>query len=65
MMCENPTTLHGLLRYILHDILISIVMVPVVQRGLTILEENELNRLLMVQFECPRVTNPCVSLTVR
>ena len=29
-----------------------------------ILGQNQLNRLQMVQFECPRYWNPCVSLTV-
>ena len=28
------------------------------------LEQNLLTRLQMVQFECPRVTNPCASLTL-
>ena len=26
-----------------------------------IMEQNQLNRLQMVQFECPRYRNPCVS----
>ena len=28
------------------------------------LEQKQLDRLQMVQFECPRVRNPCVSFTI-
>ena len=32
------------------------------QKGGNFLEQNQLNRLLMVQFECPRVRNPFDSI---
>ena len=33
------------------------------QEGGNLLEQNQLNRLQMVQFECPKYRNPCVSST--
>ena len=33
------------------------------KKGGTILGQNQLNRLQMVQFECPKDGNPCVSFT--
>ena len=32
--------------------------------GGKIWEQNQFNRLQIVQFECPRVSNPCVLITV-
>ena len=33
------------------------------QEGGNLLEQNQLNRLQMVQFECPKYRNPCISFT--